>query len=80
MTVNKFHKKLKRHCDKLSGNCQRCRFVDYCYSQQRDIHEDFLKEVIKSLSKNEDENTGKFSPVIQNRYNFLSDEVSNLKI
>lgn len=65
MTVNKFHKKLKRHCDKLSGDCQRCRFVDYCYSQQRDIHEDFLKEVIKSLSKNKGEK------VIKNDYNSI---------
>ena len=72
MNVKKKKKKMKQHCDKIEGDCRKCCYLDYCYSQKRDIHEDFLSEIITSLSKKSDNDTGIFAPVIRNRHNALS--------
>lgn len=69
MNIKEFHKKLKQHCDKLNGDCTQCCFVDYCYSQARDIYDDFLEEITHLLSTNEEDSKGISSGVIRNRHN-----------
>lgn len=53
MTTTEFHGKMKQHCESLNGDCSQCCFLDYCYSQKRDITEDFLGEVTTRLSEDE---------------------------
>ncbi|MBE5713363.1 MAG: hypothetical protein EGR22_04095 [Ruminococcaceae bacterium] len=69
MDIIEFHSKMKQHCESLNGNCSQCCFLEYCYSQKRDIYNDFLSDVIFSLSKNEDSNKGTSAQVIHNHHN-----------
>ena len=69
MDIIEFHSKMKQHCESLSGNCSQCCFLEYCYSQKRDIYNDFLSDVIFSLSKNEDSNKDTSAQVIHNHHN-----------
>ena len=71
MEVTEFHKKMKQHCDRLNGDCQKCCFLEYCYSQKRDIHYDFLSEVISRLSVKQGDGTDISDQVIRNRYNVV---------
>ena len=79
MGIIEFHKKMKQHCDSLEGNCQRCCFLDYCYSQKRDIYNDFLTEVISRLSEKQDNDMDIFYQVIHNRHNVVQIGESNLQ-
>lgn len=50
MNIFEFHSKLSRHCNDINGECSECKFIDYCYSQKRDIHSDFIENIISGLS------------------------------
>lgn len=69
MDIIEFHNKMKQHCESLNGECSQCCFLEYCYSQKRDIYNDFLSDVIFSLSKNEDSNKDTSAQVIHNHHN-----------
>ena len=69
MDIIEFHNKMKQHCESLNGECPQCCFLEYCYSQKRDIYNDFLSDVIFSLSKNEDSNKDTSAQVIHNHHN-----------
>ena len=69
MDIIEFHNKMKQHCEILNGECSQCCFLEYCYSQKRDIYNDFLSDVIFSLSKNEDSNKDTSAQVIHNHHN-----------
>ena len=69
MDIIEFHSKMRQHCESLNGNCSQCCFLEYCYSQKRDIYNDFLSDVIFSLSKNEDSNKDTSAQVIHNHHN-----------
>ncbi len=69
MDIIEFHNKMKQHCESLKGECSQCCFLEYCYSQNRDIYNDFLSDVIFSLSKNEDSNKDTSAQVIHNHHN-----------
>lgn len=77
MYVQKFHKIMKQHCNRVKGDCRKCCFVDYCYSQKRDINEDFLTEIISQLSNLSDTDKDIFVPVIHNRHNVCRPEENN---
>lgn len=68
MTIEKFHEKIKQYCDRLNGDCRKCCFLDYCYSQKRDIKADgeFLKQVVNLLSADEGNDKGIYGQVIHN--------------
>ena len=69
MDIKEFHIKMKQHCEHLEGECSKCRFLEYCYSQARDIHIDFLEQVMYRLSAYEESNKDIFSRVIRNHHN-----------
>lgn len=69
MDIIEFHSKMKQHCESLNGNFSQCCFLEYCYSQKRDIYNDFLNEVISRLSKNGDSDKDIYAQVIRNRHN-----------
>ena len=69
MDIIEFHNKMKQHCESLNGECSQSCFLEYCYSQKRDIYNDFLSDVIFSLSKNEDSNKDTSAQVIHNHHN-----------
>lgn len=77
MEVTEFHKKMKQHCDSLNGDCQKCCFLEYCYSQKRDIHDDFLSDVISRLSVKQGDGTDISDQVIRNRHNVVQIAESN---
>ncbi|MGN1102202.1 MAG: hypothetical protein ACI4RG_08425, partial [Huintestinicola sp.] len=72
MEIYEFHSKMKQHCNKLSGDCSQCCFIDYCYSSKMDICDEFLAQIVTALSENEDNDTGKGAPVIHNHCNVLT--------
>ena len=69
MDIIEFHSKMKQHCESLNGNCSQCCFLEYCYSQKRDVYSDFLNDVISCLSKSEDSNKDISAQVIHNHHN-----------
>lgn len=69
MTTTEFHGKMKQHCESLDGECSQCCFLDYCYSQKRDITEDFLGKVMDRLSEDEEKRAGTSDSAIHNRHN-----------
>lgn len=69
MDIIEFHNKMKQHCESLNGECSQCCFLEYCYSQKRDIYSGFLNEVISRLSNNEDSDKDIFAQVIRNHHN-----------
>jgi|GEM_PF-1236436 hypothetical protein len=71
MDIIEFHSKMKQHCESLNGNCSQCCFLEYCYSQKRDIYNDFLSDVISCLSKNGDSDKDIYAQVIRNRHNVI---------
>ena len=71
MDIIEFHSKMKQHCESLIGNCSQCCFLEYCYFQKRDIYNDFLSDVIFSLSKNGDSNKDISAQVIHNHHNIF---------
>ena len=77
MTLDGFHEKLKQHCNRIEGNCRQCCYIDYCYSQKRDIHKDFLEEIISHLSNQSDNDKDISVQVIHNRYNSYHLEENN---
>lgn len=79
MTLNEFHQKLKQHCDRIKGTCRQCCYIDYCYSQKRDIYEDFLAEVISRLSDQSDNDKDTCVRVIHNHYNACHLEENNVQ-
>lgn len=79
MEVKEFHDKMKQHCDSIEGNCRKCCFLDYCYSQKRDIYDDFLTEVISHLSEKQDNDRDTYDQVIRNRHNVVQIVESNLQ-
>lgn len=74
MNTDEFHSKMKQHCDKLNGECSQCCFLEYCYSQKRDVYGAFLDEVVNRLSENAVGNTDKCVRVIRNPNNVFADE------
>lgn len=66
MEIIEFHAKMKQHCDKIHGDCQQCCFLDYCYSQARDIHTDFLQKIIECLLTSQDNDKDISCRVIRN--------------
>lgn len=69
MDVLEFHSKMKQHCESLNGECSQCCYLEYCYSQKRDVYRDFLDDIISSFSKDEDSDKDIFVQVIHNRHN-----------
>lgn len=80
MNIQEFHKKLKQHCDKLNGECRQCCFVDYCYSQKRDVYGKFLTQVVSRASNLSDSDTDNDAQVIHNQNNVSSPAKSNERI
>ena len=74
MEAIEFHAKMKQHCDGINGDCRQCCFRDYCYSQARHIHTDFLQKVIECLLTPLDNDTDISCQVIRNPDNVFRPE------
>lgn len=77
MDIFEFHRKMKQHCDRRSGNCSQCCFLDYCYSSKMDIYDDFLADVLSALSSCEESDMDSEIPPVRNRHNVLNAPMSS---